>query len=449
MTKLALPYDSKMLDEEFIFGVATSSFQIEGARATRLDSIWDTFCAQENTISDHTHGDVACDHINRWQEDVQLICDLGVDAYRFSISWPRVMHQDGSVNEVGFAFYEHLVDALKAQGKKVFVTLYHWDLPQYLEDEGGWLNRNTAVEFAKYCDAISARLGSKVDAYTTLNEPFCAGYLSYELGIHAPGLTGKKNGRQASHHLLLAHGLAMQVLRKNCPDADLGIVINIHPGYPQTDSAADIEATKMGGEYLFYWYLDPLLKQCYPSVMDKLTDAEKPDIQDGDMAIIGQPLDFIGMNYYTRNVYTMDDNGWFSIVPPPAGNLTEMGWEIVPGAMTDMLVSLNNEYPLPPMFITENGAAMPDKLVGKQVDDQDRIDYFQSHFLAVHNAMEQGVNIKGYFAWSLLDNFEWAEGYSKRFGLIYIDYETQERIWKDSAIAYKNMLTSRALVTSE
>ena len=251
MTKLALPYDSKMSEEDFIFGVATSSFQIEGARESRLDCIWDTFCAHENTISDGTNGNVACDHIANWQQDIQLICDLGVDAYRFSISWPRVMHADGTLNEVGLSFYEELIDALKANNKKIFVTMYHWDLPQYLEDEGGWLNRNTAYAFAHYCDLVSQRIGAKVDAFTTLNEPFCAGYLSYELGVHAPGLTGRKNGRQASHHLLLAHGLAMQVLRKNCPNVDLGIVINVHPGYALTDSTEDLEATKMGTLILY------------------------------------------------------------------------------------------------------------------------------------------------------------------------------------------------------
>ncbi len=449
MTKLAIPYDSKMFHQDFIFGVATSSYQIEGDRASRLDSIWDIFCQQENTISDQTNGDVACDHINRWQEDVNLICDLGVDAYRFSISWPRVMQENGQVNETGLAFYELLIDTLKMQGKKVFVTLYHWDLPQYLENKGGWLNRQTAYDFADYCALIGQRLGNKVDAYTTLNEPFCAGYLGYELGIHAPGLTGKKNGRQASHHLMLAHGLAVQVLRQHCPEADIGIVINIHPGYPLSQSADDIAATQMGGEYLFYWYLDPLLKQSYPSVIEHLNASEQPDILPGDMAIIAQPLDFIGMNYYTRNVYTMNAQGWFEIVPPSHGNLTEMGWEIVPEAMTEMLVTLHNEYDLPPLYITENGAAMPDKLENKRVMDQNRIAYFQSHLLAVHNAMEQGVNIKGYFAWSLLDNFEWAEGFSKRFGLVYVDYATQERFWKDSAIAYRDMLTSRTLSTNE
>lgn len=449
MTKLALPYDSKMSEEDFIFGVATSSFQIEGARESRLDCIWDTFCAQENTISDGTNGNVACDHIANWQQDIQLICDLGVDAYRFSISWPRVMHADGTLNELGLSFYEELIDALKANNKKIFVTMYHWDLPQYLEDEGGWLNRNTAYAFAHYCDLVSQRIGAKVDAFTTLNEPFCAGYLSYELGVHAPGLTGRKNGRQASHHLLLAHGLAMQVLRKNCPNVDLGIVINVHPGYALTDSTEDLEATKMGTDYLFHWYIDPLLKQSYPAVMDKLTAEERPDIQEGDMALIAQPLDFLGMNYYTRNVYTMGADGWFEIVTPEPGNLTEMGWEIVPDAMTKMLVELDQQYDLPPMYITENGAAMPDVRQGDRVADQNRIDYFQSHFLAVNAALEAGVNIKGYFAWSLMDNLEWALGYSKRFGLIYIDYDTQERVWKDSAIAYKNMLASRALVTHE
>ena len=442
MSEIKLPEGSKMRNPDFIFGVATSSFQIEGDRENRLDTIWDTFCAGPN-ISDGSNGDVACDHINRWQDDVQLIFDMGVDAYRFSIAWSRVLHQDGTINESGLRFYTDLIACLRAANKKIFVTLYHWDLPQYLEDQGGWLNRSTAYAFAEYVDTISLRLGDSVDAYTTLNEPFCAGHLSYEAGIHAPGKTGRKNGLQASHHLLLAHGLALQVLRKNVPNAQHGIVLNIHPGYPNSDKHEDIVATQIATEYLFYWYIDPVLKGKYPEVMAHIAAEDRPDIAPDDMAIISAPIDFMGMNYYTRNVYRADGNGWYEHVPPAPEGLTEMGWEIVPDAFAEMLINLHNDYDLPDLYITENGAAMPDELIDGKVADQNRIDYFQSHLLAVDKALAAGVNIKGYFAWSLLDNFEWALGYSKRFGLVYIDYETQERVLKDSAIAYQNMLKSR------
>lgn len=442
MSQIKLPAGSKMRNPDFIFGVATSSFQIEGARESRLDTIWDKFCEGPN-ISDSSNGDVACDHFNRWQEDLQLIFDLGVDAYRFSIAWSRVLHKNGAINEKGLDFYINLIARLREKGKKIFVTLYHWDLPQYLEEQGGWLNRSTAYAFADYVDKISQRLGDTVDAYTTLNEPFCAGYLSYEAGIHAPGKTGRKNGLQASHHLLLAHGLALSILRKNVPNAQHGIVLNIHPGYPSSDNCEDIIATKMASEYLFYWYIDPILKGSYPEVINQIAPEDRPDIQVDDMKIISAPIDFMGMNYYTRNVYLSDGNGWYEIVAPEPDGLTEMGWEIVPDAFFEMLISLHNNYELPDLYITENGAAMPDKLINGKVMDQDRIDYFQSHLLAVDKALELGVNIKGYFAWSLLDNFEWALGYSKRFGLVYINYETQERVLKDSGIAYSKMLKSR------
>lgn len=442
MSKIVLPEQSKMLQPDFIFGVATSSFQIEGGRDLRQKNIWDTFCTGPN-ILDKSNGDIACDHFHRWEEDVEHIQALNVDAYRMSIAWPRVLHQDGSLNEAGLAFYEAVIDKVKALGKKVFVTLYHWDLPQHLEDQGGWLNRDTAHAFAAYADIVSQRLGDKVDAWTTLNEPFCAGHLSYEAGVHAPGLTGRKNGRQASHNLLLAHGLALPILRKNCPHAQHGIVLNIHPGYAASDSPADIEATELATQYLFTWYIDAVLKGEYPEVINHLAPEDRPEIQDGDMALISAPIDFMGMNYYTRNVYRSDGNGWYEHVAPAPEGLTEMGWEIVPEAFSKMLIDLDKEYDLPDLYITENGAAMPDQLVDGKIHDADRIAYFQSHLLAVDKALEAGVNIKGYFAWSLLDNFEWALGYSKRFGLIYVDYPTQRRIWKDSAYAFQSMLESR------
>ncbi|MEO2267551.1 GH1 family beta-glucosidase [Pseudoalteromonas sp. YIC-656] len=443
MPTISLPDESAMLRRDFIYGVATSSFQIEGAIDTRIPCIWDTFCAQPNTIADNTNGDVACEHVKLWQQDVEMIAGLGVDAYRLSIAWGRVMNEDGSVNTQGLAFYQNLTAALNAKGIKVFVTLYHWDLPQYLEDQGGWLNRDTAHAFAQYADAVSKALGEDVYSYATLNEPFCSAYLGYEEGIHAPGKVGQAYGRQAAHHLLLAHGLAMKVLRKNVPNSMCGIVLNFSTAYSATDSQEDIDAARMGDEYHNHWYIQPLLEGTYPNVMAQISADAQPHIAQGDMDIIAQKNDFIGVNYYTRAVYKSDGQGWFEQVPPYGEDLTAMGWEIVPLAFTKLLVELHERYDLPPMYITENGAAFDDHLVDGEVVDKPRIDYFNSHLRAVNSAIEQGVDIRGYFAWSLMDNFEWALGYSKRFGIVYVDYASQKRTLKHSALAYKALLNNR------
>jgi beta-glucosidase len=431
------------MSPDFVYGVATSSFQIEGAAEGRLKSIWDTFCEQPGKIADASHGLVACRHIEKWQQDIDMIASLGVDAYRFSISWPRVLHQDGSVNEEGIGFYEKLVDELNRRGIKAFATLYHWDLPQYLEDAGGWLNRETAYQFQHYADQVSKRLGDRVHAYATLNEPFCSAYLGYEAGVHAPGLVGQANGRKAAHHLLLGHGLAMQALRKNCPNVLNGIVLNFTPCYPLTDSPADIEATRIADEYINQWYMQPVMEGTYPSVIDKLPEESRPDIHTGDMEIISTPLDYLGVNFYTRLKYCDDGQGWYIELPPKDVETTDMGWEIYPQALTDLLTSLHRRYTLPPIYITENGAAMPDVIENDQVNDQDRVDYFQSHLSALDKAVQNGVNVAGYFAWSLMDNFEWAEGYVKRFGIVYVDYDTQVRTIKQSGLAYKGLITSR------
>lgn len=437
-----LPTDSRLLQRNFLFGVATASFQIEGAAESRLACIWDTFCATAGKIRDGSDGSVACDHVRLFREDVALIASLGVDAYRLSISWPRVMHADGSLNQQGVDFYIALLDELNANGIKAFVTLYHWDLPQFLEDQGGWLSRDTAYRFAEYADKISKALGDRVYSWATLNEPFCSGYLGYEVGVHAPGLQGKAFGRQASHHLLLAHGLAMPLLRQNCPHAKIGIVLNFTPAYPLSASAADIAAAKLADEYLNQWYIQPLFEGGYPASFANLAEAT-PTIVDGDFAIIAQPLDFLGINFYTRAVYQADADGGFQQVDLPNVPRTDIGWEIYPQAFTDLLVTLHQRYPLPPIYITENGCAVADSLCNGQVIDTMRLDYYQQHLLAVDAAIRQGVDIQGYFAWSLMDNFEWAEGYLKRFGIVYVDYATQERTIKQSGLAYRDLLAQR------
>ncbi len=440
---ISLPIHSKMQKKDFTFGVATASFQIEGAASTRLPCIWDTFCNTPGKIKDNSNGDVACDHIAHWQQDIALIDSLSVDAYRFSISWPRVIKLDGSLNQDGVNFYIQLLDTLNAKKIKPYVTLYHWDLPQHLEDQGGWLNRQTAYEFEKYVDLITQAFGDRVFSYATLNEPFCSAYLGYEIGIHAPGKTGKKYGKKAAHHLLLAHGLAMKVLNKNSPQSQNGIVLNFTPAYAKTQSSADLKAAKVADDYFNHWYIKPVLDGSYPDLINKLPNTDKPDIHNGDMEIISHPLDFLGINFYSRAIYQADPHHDFVEIKPENVATTDMGWEIYPQALTDLLVEYNQTYQLPPIFITENGAAMKDPLVHGEINDINRIEYYQSHLMAVHNAIELGVNIQGYFAWSLMDNFEWAEGYLKRFGIVYVDYKTQKRTLKASGYAYKDLINQR------
>jgi len=432
-----------MNSKDFTFGVATASFQIEGGIDDRLPCIWDTFCATDGKIIDQSNGDIACDHFNKWHQDVDLIESLGVDAYRLSISWPRVIKRDGSLNQAGVDFYINLLDELKTRNIKTFVTLYHWDLPQHLEDKGGWLNRDTAYAFEHYVDLITKALGNRVDSYATLNEPFCSAYLGYEAGIHAPGIKGKEFGKKAAHHLLLAHGLAMQVLAKNSPNTQNGIVLNFTPAYAKTDSQADIIAAQKADDYFNQWYIKPIMDGAYPDLLNELPQVNHPDIHEGDFDIISTPLDFLGINYYTRAVYEADKSELFREVPPKDVAITDIGWEIYPKGFSSLLISLNETYSLPPIYITENGAAMADSIVDNEVNDIDRIAYYQSHLNAVNDAIEQGVNIQGYFAWSLMDNFEWAEGYTKRFGIVYVDYQSQIRTIKASGFAYQNFINQR------
>lgn len=431
-------------DPSFTMGVATSSFQIEGGADSREPCIWDTFCQQPGKIADQSDGLVACDHINRWPEDIDMIASLNVDAYRFSISWPRIIRADGSVNQDGLDFYIGILDALAERNIKAYVTLYHWDLPQYLEDEGGWLNRDTAFAFARYVDVVTQAFGDKVYSYATLNEPFCSAYLGYEAGIHAPGKVGKEYGKKAIHHLLLAHGLGMQVLRKNAPQTESGIVLNFTPFYPASDSEKDKAATQLAHIHFNDWYIRPIIEGEYPALLNELPAAHRPVIEDGDLEIIAQPIDFLGVNYYTRA--KVEDNGGedpHQLAPPADCEKTAMGWEVYPQGLTDLLLQLHRDFTLPPLIITENGLASDDHMIDGVVDDQQRIRYLQSHMDAVSEAVRQGVNITGYFVWSLMDNFEWALGYEKRFGIVYVDYATQTRTLKNSALSLRRMLAPR------
>ena len=426
-----------------MFGVATSSFQIEGAAEQRLPSIWDTFCDTPGRIEDGSHGATACDHVSRYRQDVALMADLGVDAYRFSISWPRVMHADGKLNTKGCDFYLRLLDGLNENGIRAFATLYHWDLPQYLEDRGGWLNRDTAYRFQEYTDAVSRVLGERVFSWATLNEPLCSAQLAYELGMHAPGFTDRAMAKQAAHHLLLSHGRGMQVLRQNCPNALNGIVLNLSPCHAASESHEDRAAAFRADQDLNGWYAGPVLTGAYPDLIDQLPAHEAPDVQEGDMETICQPLGFLGVNYYSRGVFRAAQGALYEDVAVPGKPLTDMGWEIYPEGLVEVLEMLSDRYDLPPIYITENGAAMTDRIEGGAVEDSSRIRFFEQHLAALERAIAAGADVRGYFAWSLMDNFEWSYGYSKRFGLVYVDYETQERTVKSSYKAFQSMLKTR------
>jgi beta-glucosidase len=437
--------DRNSFPSDFIWGVATSSYQIEGAVTEdgRGPSIWDTFCAEPGRIRDGSSGAVACDHYHRWPADLDLIRDLGVNAYRFSIAWPRIFPQGrGKLETRGLDFYERLVDGLLERGLQPWATLYHWDLPQALQDRGGWANRDTAHAFADYADAVSNRLGDRVHAWATLNEPWCSAYLGYEQGEHAPGLNDRRQHLQASHNLLLAHGLALPALRGNAPAAAHGIVLNLNPAYPGTDSDGDRAAARRFDGFFNRWYLDPLFRGHYPQDVWDGYGADVPQVEPGDLEVINAPVDFLGVNYYSPTVVSdAPDSSWPAIRDVPrAVPRTAMGWEIRPQALTELLVRLKADYRLPPVYITENGAAFDDQLVAGRIADEQRTDYLRSHLQALTAAAEAGAPAAGYFAWSLLDNFEWAYGYTERFGLVHVDFETQKRTLKSSAQWYRDFI---------
>ena len=424
----------------FLWGVATSAYQIEGAVAEdgRGPSIWDTFShTPGKTFGGHT-GDVACDHYHRWEQDLELIEEMGVDAYRFSIAWPRVQPAGrGAWNGKGLAFYDRLLDNLLARGVAPLATLFHWDLPQALQDEGGWANRDTAQHFADYADAIGQRFGDRLAAISTHNEPWCMAHLGHHKGQFAPGLREPATAAQVAHHLLLSHGMALQALRASGVKVPLGIALNHSPVTPATDSAADRALAEREYALLVRWYMDPLFLKRYPDVGGA---RPFPVVQPEDFEVIAQPLDFLGINYYTR-IWASSETP-----PRPAPKLsgeTEMGWEVYPEGLTELLSGLNRDYRLPPLYITENGVAYADKLVGGRVDDANRIDYIQKHLAVLAQAVASGVDVRGYYHWSLLDNFEWDSGYTKRFGLIYVDYATQQRTLKDSARWYRDFIAGQ------
>ncbi len=431
---------ARRFPSHFVWGVATSAFQIEGATHEdgRADSIWDVFCRQPGAIADASNADLACDHYHRWQGDLDLVQQLGVSDYRFSVSWPRVQPLGhGAWNPKGFDFYDRLVDGLLQRGLAPNLTLNHWDLPQGLQERGGWASRDTVHRFVDYAAEVARRLGSRLRTLTTHNEPFVQAVLGHESGIFAPGIRQRGMAIQVAHHLLLSHGLALRALRAQGLECDLGIVLNLSPVQSASDDEVDRARARLEDGRLVRWFMDPLFRGCYPDDVLHELGADAPRVEQGDLGIIATPNDFLGVNYYSRSVF-----GAAGAVDPRqlSGQITDMGWEIYPRGLTELLCRLHRDYTLPDVYVTENGAAFPDQLVDGRVQDAARTRYIARHIEATADALAAGVPLKGYMVWSLLDNFEWASGLAKRFGIVHVDYATQRRTPKASAKWYRDFL---------
>lgn len=426
--------------KDFVWGAATASYQIEGAwnEDGRGESIWDRFSHTPGKVEHGDTGDLADDHYHRYKQDIALMRQLGLAAYRFSIGWPRLLPRGtGQVNNAGLDFYERLVDELLEAGIEPYATLYHWDLPQALQDHGGWGNRDIIGQFADYASVVVRRLGDRVTNWITLNEPWVVAFLGHRSGEHAPGLRDANLAVQVSHHLLMAHGAAADAIRANADAPKVGITLNLQTTETLTDSAALRAQAEKQWQQECAWFLDPLLRGSYPPTLLGQEPAYSIKILPGDMAQIARRLDFLGVNFYRRNV--VGANGHV-----PGSEYTEMDWEVNAPAFKRLLLRLNAEYNLPPIYITENGAAFEDVSNGDgHVHDSRRLNYVREHINAVGEAIAEGVDIRGYFVWSLLDNFEWARGYGKRFGIIYVDYTTQQRIVKDSGVWYARWIAEQ------
>ncbi len=449
---------ARRFPDAFTWGAATASYQIEGAveEDGRGPSIWDVFSHTPGRVRDGDTGDVACDHYHRWATDLDLVAELGLRAYRFSIAWPRVIPDgDGAVNARGLDFYDRLIDGLLERGIRPVPTLYHWDLPQALEDRGGWPERSTADAFARYVQAVVDRLGDRVPQWITLNEPWVSAFLGYGSGRHAPGRRDLRDALRASHHLLLAHAQAMPILRTT--GSEVGVTLNVSDVVPASGGHADREVAGLADEQVNDWFADPILLGRYPERMagwyGPLLDGI---VRDGDLTAISSPIDFIGLNYYVRThvravpgeVTTTDpmDALPYRAEMPDGVPVTAMGWPVEPDGLRDFLIGFSAAHPTTPVLITENGSAWDDRVAADgSVTDPDRVAYLESHIAAVHDSIAAGVDVRAYFAWSLLDNFEWAEGYGRRFGIVHVDYPTQRRTPKASARRYAEIATENGL----
>lgn len=435
----------------FLWGTATAAYQIEGGHDAdgKGPSIWDTFSHLPGKIERDENGDVACDHYHRYRDDVALMGALGLNAYRFSVSWPRVIPGGtGAPNQKGLDFYSKLVDELLARQIRPFITLYHWDLPQAMEDRGGWGARATAEAFGDYAALMGRTLGDRVKDWITLNEPLASTTAGYIFGMHAPGKQDLQLAFQVSHHLNLAHGHAVRALRATVPSSHVGITEVSMPVYPATDSDADRQAAHRYDGVVNRWYWDPPLRGSYPADIIERLGPLAPKIENGDLQLVSPPIDFFGHNSYSRAVVKDDPTSLLmgaTPVPQTAAPKTEMGWEVYPNHLYDALTRLTREYNAPDIYITENGAAYVDAVVNGAVNDPQRLDYLRMHLQAAHRAIEDGAKLRGYFCWSFLDNFEWSFGYSKRFGIVHVDYPTQQRIVKASGRFYGEVARRNAL----
>jgi beta-glucosidase len=450
----------KTFPKGFVWGSATSAYQIEGAAREdgRGESIWDRFAHTEGRIKDGSTGDVACDHYHRWPSDVTLMRDLGHAAYRFSVAWPRVLPAGrGQSNEKGLDFYSRLVDGLLKAGIAPYVTLYHWDLPQALQDKGGWADRDTVEAFAEYTEAVARRLGDRVAHWITHNEPWCASMVANHKGVHAPGIRDGAVAVAVSHHILLSHGRAIPVIRSHSRGARVGITLNLSPTFAASPSAADADAARHYDGYINRWFLDPVCRGEYPAdmVRDYVARGYLPKeglsslVLDGDLATIATATDFLGVNYYNRAVLRSESVPEDKNAPRTVrvrDERTDIGWEVYPEGLLEILLRVNEQYAPATIFVTENGASYaegPD--ASGRVADARRIRFLRDHLLSVHRAIEHGVPVAGYFAWSLMDNYEWDHGYTQRFGITWVDYATQQRIPKDSAGWYKKVIESNGV----
>ena len=438
--------DSLSFPTDFAWGVATAAYQIEGAvrEGGRGPSIWDIFCQQPGAIERGESGEAAADHCRRWQRDVALMAELGLKAYRFSIAWPRIFPEGkGRVNPMGLDFYSRLVDALLERGIEPYITLYHWDLPQALQERGGWAARDTTAYFADYAHLVGSRLGDRVTHWITHNEPFVSAFAGHLTGEHAPGVRDPEVAFRVVHHLLLSHGLAAEALRGAVAQPKVGITLNLSPIHPASGSAEDRQAAQRADGAYNRLFLDPVLLGRYPEDMVALCGPLFPSVEPGDMERISAPLDFLGVNYYTRTVVRHDPG--FPIleaseVRPSGSEYSEM-WEIYPAGLYELLAWIKAGYPPVDLYITENGIPVPDTLEADgRVHDLRRTRYLRDHIVQVNRAIAAGVPVRGYFVWSLMDNFEWAFGYRMRFGLVYVDWATQERTVKDSGRWYAHLI---------
>lgn len=455
--------NEKMLvfPEDFVFGAATSSYQIEGALDTdgRGLCIWQDFSSNPANIEDGKNAVIACDHYHRFRDDIGLMNSLDIKNYRFSISWPRILPEGtGEINGRGLDFYDRLVDGLLEVGITPWVTLFHWDLPSSLQHKGGWTNRDVIEAFASYTDIVSRRLGDRVKNWITQNEPWVVAFLGHLYGVHAPGIRDLPTALSTAHGIMVSHGIAVRVLRQNIPDARVGMSHNLEYVEPASRLPEDAAATIRHDGAFNRWFLDPLFFAEYPTDMIEYYGKSAPEILEGDMRCIAEPIDFLGVNFYTRRLIRHDERvtgtkGFLKtsqVYRPyiPRGHFNE--WEMNPDGFFRLLERLNIDYPKIDIYITENGTSLPDKIdASGRVDDSVRIRYLARHLAAVHEAIRCGVQVKGYFLWSLMDNYEWAFGFNKRFGIIHVDYNTQHRTIKDSGRWYSNVCHNRGFLRSD